>query len=268
MIFDTHAHYDDPQYDADREAVLASLREYNIRLVTNIASDMETSRTTLKMARQYDFMYAAVGVHPSGVGVMTEADLDELKAMVSADRQEAKQKIVAIGEIGLDYYWNDSPKETQIRWFERQLELSKELDLPVVVHSREAAQDTYEVVKRMRTGEGAGIIHCFSYSKEMARQFLDLGYYIAIGGAVTFKNARVPKEVAAYVPKDRLLIETDCPYLAPVPFRGKRNDSTNLRFVVPLIAELRNETVEEVERFTFENALRLYRIPKEGSWND
>ena len=260
MIFDTHAHYDDHQYDSDREAVLASLSEYKVRALTNISADMESVQTTLDLAYRYEFIYAAVGVHPDGVPGLTEKDMETLKALVQEDRKRERPKIVAVGEIGLDYYWDDVPKETQIPWFIRQIELSEELDLPIVVHSRDAAKDTYDLLKTYKTGEGAGIIHCFSYSKEMARQFLDLGYYIALGGVTTFKNAKNAKEVAAYVPKDRLLLETDCPYMAPVPFRGKRNDSRLINHIVPVIAELRKETPEEIERQTFENALRLYRI--------
>ena len=190
MIFDTHAHYDDDQYNEDREAVLASLSEYNVHAVTNISADMESVKTTIALAEKYDFIYATIGVHPDGTPGLTEEDMYLLRSLVLEDRMKERPKIKAIGEIGLDYYWDDVPKEIQIPWFIRQTELSNELDLPIVVHSRDAAKDTYDILKKYKTGDGAGIIHCFSYSKEMARQFLDLGYYIALGGVVTFKNAK------------------------------------------------------------------------------
>ena len=254
MIFDTHAHYDDSRFDEDREAVLTSLSCHNVSRVVNVAADMDSVRTTLALADKYDFIYAAIGVHPDGIAEMTEADIETLRAL------SAHEKVVAVGECGLDYYGREIPRETQIHWFSRQLALAKECDLPVIVHSRDAAEDTYETVKRFYTGDGAGIIHCFSYGKEMARQFLDLGYYIALGGVVTFKNSKKAKEVAAYVPEDRLLIETDCPYLAPVPKRGTRNDSGNLGYVLDTMAELRGVSREHIERATYENACRLYRL--------
>lgn len=254
MIFDTHAHYDDSRFDGDREAVLTSLSFHKVTRVVNIAADMESVRTTLELADDYGFIYAAIGVHPDGVAELTEEDLNKLKAL------SAHPKVVAIGECGLDYYGREIPKETQIFWFERQLLLAKELDLPVIVHSREAAEDTLETVKRSYTGDRAGIIHCFSYGKEMAKAFLDLGYYIALGGVVTFKNSRKAKEVAAYVPEDRLLVETDCPYLAPVPLRGTRNFSGNLPYVLDTLAEIRGVDREKLEQATYENACRLYRL--------
>ena len=268
MIFDTHTHYDDHQYDEDREAVLASLSEYNVRLAVNIAADREGVKSTLELAKTHDFLYAALGIHPDGIMELPEDYCGNLEKIILEDRASEDPRVVAVGEIGLDYYHRDDiPRERQIYWFRKQLELSCRLDLPVVVHSREAAKDTYDILREMKTGDGSGIVHCFSYSKEMARQFLDLGYYIALGGAVTFKNSRHAKEVAAYVPKDRLLLETDCPYMAPVPFRGKRNDSTKIPYIVDVMAELRHETREELERQTFENALRLYRISREDLWN-
>ena len=254
MIFDTHAHYDDSRFDEDREAVLTSLSCHNVSRVVNVAADMDSVRTTLALAEKYDFIYAAIGVHPDGIAEMTEADIETLRAL------SAHEKVVAVGECGLDYYGREIPRETQIHWFARQLTLAKECGLPVVVHSRDAAEDTYETVKQNYTGDGAGIIHCFSYGKEMARAFLDLGYYIALGGVVTFKNSKKAKEVAAYVPEDRLLVETDCPYLAPVPKRGTRNDSGNLGFVLDTLAELRGTDREHIEQITYENACRLYRL--------
>ena len=254
MIFDTHAHYDDSRFDEDREAVLTSLSFHKVARVVNVAADMDSVRTTLALSAQYDFIYAAIGVHPDGVADLSDADMEILR------RLSANEKVVAIGECGLDYYERETPKETQIYWFERQLALAKELDMPVIVHSRDAAEDTYQSVKRTYTGDGAGIIHCFSYGKEMARAFLDLGYYIALGGVVTFKNSKKAKEVAAYVPEDRLLLETDCPYLAPVPFRGTRNFSGNLSYVLDELASIRGMDRDRLEQVTYENACRLYRI--------
>ncbi|MBO7363882.1 MAG: TatD family hydrolase [Lachnospiraceae bacterium] len=259
MIFDTHAHYDSEQFDGDREAVLAALKEGGVGRVVNIAADIPSVETTFALARTYDQVYGVLGIHPDGVPDMGEGTVERIRALV---REDGGRKIVAVGEIGLDYYHRDHiPRELQKKWFVRQLELSEELGLPVVIHSREAAQDTYEILKACRTGDGCGIMHCYSYSREMAARFLDLGYYIALGGVVTFKNARAAKEVAAYVPEDRLLLETDCPYMAPVPYRGTRNDSRLLREVVKAVAALRGVSEAEVEEMTWRNANRLYRIP-------
>ncbi len=268
MIFDTHTHYDDTKYEDDREAVLASLSACGVGRIVNIAASMASVDTTLALAQSHDFIYAALGVHPDEVGELTEADMDRLTELAlkyayrnaGDPKKPGLNKVVAIGEIGLDYYWDESPREIQKEWFVRQLDVARAVDLPVVIHSRDAAKDTFDILKEHCTGEGCGIVHCFSYSKEMAREFLNLGYYIALGGVTTFKNGRAAKEVAAYVPSDRLLLETDCPYLAPVPNRGKRNWSGNLTYVADAIAELRGITREEVENMTWENARRLYRL--------
>ncbi len=257
MIFDTHAHYDDRRFDEDREAVLASLSSYGVGTVCNIGSDIRSSETTLELARTYDFIYAAVGVHPEEVLEMNDSDLETLRRMVREDREK---RIVAIGEIGLDYYWKEVPHDLQKKWFIAQLRLSEELQLPVVIHSREAAKDTYDILKAEKRGERAGIMHCFSYSVEMARQFLDLGYYIGLGGVVTFKNGRVAKEVASCVPLERLLLETDCPYMAPHPHRGERNFSGYLPLVVSEIAGIKGISEEELIAVTEENARRIYGI--------
>lgn len=277
MIFDTHAHYDDGRFDEDREEVLASLSQYGVGAVCNIGSDLESSRNSVELAGKHRFMYAAVGVHPESVADMTEEDLEELRQMVLRERLEIgkakeniaagvevlkipEKKIVAIGEIGLDYYWQEVPHELQKKWFIRQLELSEELALPVVIHSRDAAKDSYDILKEYKTGENAGIMHCFGYSKEMARQFLDLGYMIGLGGVVTFKNGRVAKEVASFVPLDRLVLETDCPYMAPHPHRGERNFSGFLPLVVREIAAIKGISEEELIAVTEENARRIYAI--------
>ena len=285
MIFETHAHYDDEQFDSDREELISSLSLYDVARVTNVAASRESVETTYRLIRRYDFMYGALGFHPDEVYDMTERDLDRIRELVKADREEAAMrapentdpgrpagkgsaqnggchgKIVAIGEIGLDYYHDDAVPEVQKEWFAKQLILSNELDLPAVIHSREAAKDTYDTLKAYKTGADAAVIHCFSYGKEMARQFLDLGYCIGLGGVVTFKNAKNAKEVAAYVPLDRLLLETDSPYLAPSPYRGKRNFSGYIgEYIVPAIAALRGISEAEVIERTWENANRFYRL--------
>ena len=277
MIFDTHAHYDDARFDEDREAVLASLSSYGVGTVCNIGSDIESSKSSLALAKKYSFIYAAVGVHPESVAAMSEDDIAALRQMVIDERLEVgaakekiaegidlyflpEKKIVAIGEIGLDYYWEEVPHDVQKKWFIRQLELSNELELPVVIHSRDAAKDSYDILKEFKTGENAGIMHCFGYSREMARQFIDLGYMIGLGGVVTFKNGRVAKEVAEYVPLDRLVLETDCPYMAPHPHRGERNFSGYLPLVVSEIAGIKGISEEELVNACEENARRIYGL--------
>ena len=262
MIFDTHAHYNDPAFDPDREELLQSFLPAGVGRVVNIGCCVESSLDCVALSRQYDFIYATVGVHPDDTGALTEADIETLRALALENLyREGRGKVVAVGEIGYDLYRDEHVEEgIQRKWFEAQLELSNELALPAVIHSRSAAQRTYDTLKAMKTGERAGIMHCYGYSVEMARLFLDLGYYIGLGGVVTFKNARVAKEVAAYVPSDRLVIETDCPFISPVPFRGQRNDSRNLHYVVRALAEIRGVTEEEIERTTWENACRLYGI--------
>ena len=209
-------------------------------------------KTTLELARKHPFIYAAVGVHPDEVGELTEENFAWLK------EQCQDPKTVAVGETGLDYYWDKENHEVQKYWFRRQLELAKELELPVIVHSREACADTLEEIKRAHTERLRGVIHCFSYSPETAREYLSMGYYIGIGGVATFKNAKKLKEVVKMLPLERMLLETDCPYLAPVPYRGKRNSSLNLPYVAQAVAELKGVEAEEVIRITNENARKLY----------
>ena len=230
-IFDTHAHYDDEAFDEDRQELLAQLPRLGIGRVVNMGSDLAGCRGTIALTEAWDYIYGAIGVHPSDCGEMTEEDLEWL-------RQECRrEKIVAVGEIGLDYYWPEPDHEIQKKWFRRQLGLARELGLPVVIHSREAAQDTYEIMREENAGEIGGVVHCFSYSPEMAERFVRMGFYIGIGGVLTFKNARKIREVAERIPLSRIVLETDCPYLAPVPHRGKRNNSSYLRYVVPALAE-------------------------------
>lgn len=255
MIFDTHTHYDDEAFDADREELLKSLRGQGIEAVVNISASVSSVKSTLQLIEKYPFIYGAVGVHPNETGELTAERITWLKDMA------AHERVVAIGEIGLDYYWNEPDHETQKRWFVRQLELARETGLPVVIHSREAAQDTLDTMKAQHSGEIGGVIHCFSYGKEMAREYLNMGFYLGIGGVLTFKNAKKLKEVVDYMPMDRLLLETDCPYLAPEPYRGRRNSSVNLPCVVKAISELKGISPEEVMEITGRNAKTMYRIP-------
>lgn len=266
MIFDTHAHYDDEDFDADREELLGSLKEAGIGKVLNCAADMESCATTIALTRKYPFVYGAVGVHPNEVGELDEEAFQLLSSYCDED------KIVAVGEIGLDYYWDSTEKEVQKEWFARQLVLADMKNLPVIIHSREAAADTLEVLRaelrrreELHGGEQKfeGVMHCFSYSSEIARAVVGMGFYIGVGGVITFKNARKLVEVVEEIDLENIVLETDCPYLAPVPYRAKRNDSRYLPYVVEKIAEIKGITPEEVIRVTTANAMRMYRM-KEG----
>lgn len=256
MIFDTHAHYDDEAFDADREAVIASLAEQNIRAVVNVGANRASTEHTLALTKKYDFFYGAVGVHPSDTSEFETGVLD-----IEWLRSVAVQpKMAAIGEIGLDYHWDTPDRPIQKRWFEAQLALARELDKPVIIHSREAAKDTLDIIRAADGAEMSMVIHCFSYEVEMAREYLNMGYYLGIGGVVTYKNARKLKEVVQYMPLERILLETDCPYLSPTPHRGERNSSLYLSHVIDTIALLKNVSAEEVEAATWENARRFYRL--------
>jgi len=252
MIIDTHAHYDDEAFDADRETLLGAMQSAGIQQIVNIGSSLEACKRTLELMGKYDFIYGALGVHPCDSTHLTEADMEWI------GQQSAHEKCVAIGEIGLDYYWDEPDREIQKKWFVRQLQLAREVKLPVCIHSREAAQDTVDIMKAEHAEEIGGVVHCYSYSKELAKIFLDMGYYFGIGGVVTFNNGRKLKEVVDYVPMDRMVLETDCPYLAPVPFRGKRNDSAKLTYVAEMIAQIKGISVREVEEITCRNAYDLY----------
>ena len=254
MIFDTHAHYDDEAFDEDRDEVLTSLREWGVGTVVNVGASMEGSRRSVSLSEQYEFVYSAVGVHPDEVGELREEDMEWMR------EQLQKPKVVAVGEIGLDYYWDKEGHDLQKKWFLRQLKLAKELKKPVIIHSREAAADTMELLKANYHGEMPMVMHCYSYSMEMAREYRKMGLYLGIGGVLTFKNAKKLKETVLESPIEYLLLETDCPYLAPVPNRGKRNDSGMLKFVVQELAALKGITPEEVIRITEENARRFYGI--------
>lgn len=254
MIFDTHAHYDDEAFDEDRDEVLTSLRKRGVGTVVNVGASMEGSRRSVSLSEEYEFVYSAVGVHPDEVGELREEDMEWMR------EQLQKPKVVAVGEIGLDYYWDKEGHDLQKKWFLRQLELAKELKKPVIIHSREAAADTMELLKANYHGEMPMVMHCYSYSMEMAREYRKMGLYLGIGGVLTFKNAKKLKETVLESPMEYLLLETDCPYLAPVPNRGKRNDSGMLKYVVQELAALKGITPEEVIRITEENARRFYGI--------
>lgn len=254
MIFDSHAHYDDEAFDEDREKLLGKMQAAGVGAIVNVGASLRGVRDTAALTEMYPFVYGAVGIHPDHVDQLNDQVMEELKMLCG------REKIVAVGEIGLDYYWDKNPREMQKEWFVRQLALAKEVDLPVIIHSREAAKDTFDIMKAEHAGSTGGVIHCYSGSREMARDYLNLGYYLGVGGVVTFKNARVLKEVVEYAPLDRILVETDCPYLAPVPFRGKRNSSPMISHVLEMIAQLKGVSREEAEQVTWENALIFYGL--------
>ena len=254
MIFESHAHYDDEAFDEDREELLISLREHGIDKVINVGASLESCRITLDLMKKYPFIYGAMGVHPSETAELNEDNFAWLREQCAAD------KVVAVGEIGLDYHWQEPEEGIQKLWFERQLELAREVKLPVIIHSREAAKDTLDMMQALRAGEIGGVIHCYSYTKEIAREYLQMDYYFGIGGVITFHNSRKLKEAVEYIPLDRILLETDSPYLAPEPYRGRRNSSLNLHYVAQAIAELKGISYEEVVETTEQNACRLFRI--------
>ncbi len=254
MIFDTHAHYDDEQFDIDREELLSSMKDAGIGNIVNVGASLGSSQRAVELSHEYDFMYSAVGVHPSEVEEMDDSSIDYLKELAG------DVKCVAIGEIGLDYHWPDPAPELQKEWFVRQLELARSLKMPVIIHSRDAAKDTLDIMSEQHAEEIGGVVHCFSYSAEIAKICLNMGFYIGIGGVVTFKNGRKMREVVEVTPMDRILLETDCPYLAPEPYRGKRNNSTYIPYVVEEIARIKGISKEEVERITLENAKNMYGI--------
>jgi TatD DNase family protein len=256
LIFDTHAHYDDRQFDEDREHLLSNLERDGIGRVVNVGADLESSKSCVALAAQYDTVYAAVGVHPSDVDCLNDESFEWLVSHCHDN------KVVAIGEIGLDYYWekDSAQQKMQQYWFIRQLELARQEKLPVIIHSRDAAEDTFRVMKEQNAQQIGGVVHCYSYSVELAREYVKMGFYIGIGGVVTFKNAKKLKEVAADIPLERIVLETDCPYLAPEPHRGKRNASVYLHEVAEEIAKIRGISKEEVVAAAWDNACRLYRL--------
>ena len=256
MIFETHAHYDDESFNDDREALIRSLPEKGIGRIINVGASIETTKTTLELAAKYDYIYAAVGVHPSDISGLNEETFAWLK------EQTSLPKTVAIGEIGLDYYWDKEPEiqAKQRYWFVRQLALAQQADLPVIIHSRDAAEDTMQIMEKAYEDGIKGVIHCYSYSPEMAQEYVKMGYYIGVGGVVTFKNSKKLKEIVEEISLESIVLETDCPYLAPTPFRGKRNSSLYLPYVVEAIAELKGISAEQVIEQTEKNARDLYQL--------
>ena len=253
MIFDSHAHYDDEAFNEDREAILNSLPENGISPIVNVSAQLSGVTATVELTEKYPFIYGSVGVHPDHVGELSEEKIQWMKELAG------REKIVAVGEIGLDHYWDTESDEVQRKWFIRQLELAGEVKKPVIIHSREAAADTMYIMKNYAQGLG-GVIHCYSYSREMAEEYVKMGFYIGIGGVVTFKNAKKLKDVAAAIPIEKIVLETDCPYMAPEPYRGKRNQSSYIQYVAEKIAELKEMSPEEVIAVTEKNARDLYGI--------
>lgn len=263
MLFDTHAHLNDDQFDQDREEVIQRAQaEFGVRYILNIGYNKETILSTLRLIEQYDFIYAAVGWHPHDANSCTDADLEWIQSLTQ------HPKVVAIGEIGLDYYRHYAPKERQQAVFRQQIRLARECKLPIIIHNREADADIIQILQEERAEEVGGIMHCFSGDIDKMKQYIACNFFIGLGGIVTFKNAKTVHEVAKQVPLDALVIETDCPYLAPHPFRGKRNESGYVRFVAEKIAELRDIPIEALAAKTTENAMRLFKMPsmeREGS---
>ncbi len=253
MLFDTHAHMDDHAFDEDRETLLKGFPEQGIALVMNPGCSLESSRNVEKLTREYDFLYGAVGSHPDVADEVNEDVLEEYRTLCKQNN-----KIKAIGEIGLDYHYEDIPREIQLQAFRAQMALARELNLPVIVHEREAHEDGMKVVEEFP--EVTGVFHCYSGSAEMAKELVKRGWYIGFTGVLTFKNARKAIEVASQIPLERIVLETDCPYMSPEPFRGKRNDPGKLYRMAEKLAELRGLTVEEIHAITTENGKRLYRI--------
>ena len=253
-IFDTHAHYDADRFDSDRDAVLSALPGDGVGLVVDPGCDLPSSQAAVALAEKYSHMYAAVGIHPEDCAGFQDGDLAELRQLLR------HPKVVAIGEIGLDYYWEENPpRELQKTVFRKQLALAEELRLPVIIHDREAHGDTMDIIREFPAV--TGVFHCFSGSPEMAAELLKRGWYIGFDGPVTYKNARRAPEVAAITPPERMLVETDSPYMAPVPVRGKRNDSRNLSYVLETLAAWKGMTPEALTAITWENGRRLFRIP-------
>ena len=252
MIYETHTHYDDEAFDRDRDETIKKAMAAGVGRFVNVGSSIKSSRFGVELARKYPEFLAAVGVHPENAEELDEEGTDILREL-SGD-----ENVVAIGEIGLDYYWDEPERSIQKDRFARQIALAKERRLPVIVHSREAAADTLDIVKAENASDVGGIIHCFSYSVEIAKQFVDLGFYIGAGGVVTFKNGRKLKEVVKEIPLDRIMIETDSPYLAPVPKRGKRNTSEYLQYIIEEIAGIKGLPAAQIEEATYENAVRLF----------
>ena len=258
-IFDTHAHYDDDAFNEDREQLLAALPGQGIARVVDVGASLASCRKVLELMEQYDYIYGAIGVHPSETAELTEESYSWLK------EQCRKKKCLAVGEIGLDYYWDKEPEiqAKQRYWFVRQLALAQQADLPVIIHSRDAAEDTMKIMEKAYEDGIKGVIHCYSYSPEMAQEYVKMGYFIGVGGVVTFKNAKKLVKTVEIIPLSSIVLETDCPYMAPEPHRGTRNDSRNIPYVIAKIAEIKGVSEEEVEQTTRENAFALFtKVPR------
>lgn len=254
MIFETHAHYDDEAFDDDRDTLLSSMQEHGIGLIVNVGASLKSTTASILLAEKYPFVYAAAGVHPNETAELNEESFAGLREQCS------HRKVVAVGEIGLDYYWDEPSHEIQKMWFARQLELARQIRKPVIIHSRDAAKDTFDMMTAHKAGEIGGVVHCFSYSAEMAQEYVKMGFYIGVGGVVTFKNGRKLKEVVEAIPMEKILLETDSPYLSPEPNRGKRNSSLNIPYIAQTIAEIKGIPYDEVIAVTEANARRMYRI--------
>jgi len=254
MLFDTHAHYDDEKFAEDRYAVIENAHQSGVSYIINAATNIKSCEDSLALAHRYEYMYAAVGIHPHEVGDIDDDTLDKVALFAKDD------KVVAIGEIGLDYYYDTAPREIQRHWFAQQIDLARELKMPIIVHDREAHQDSMEIIKQHKANEVGGVFHCYSGSVEMAKELLNHNFYISVGGSLTFKNAKKLVEVVKWIPMDKLLIETDCPYLTPEPHRGKRNDSSYVKFVAEKVAEIKEISFEKVAEITLNNAKKLFKI--------
>jgi len=254
MIFESHAHYDNEKFDEDREALLTNMPESGVEYIINVGASLASTKATVALTKKYSFIYGAVGVHPSETA---ELNLENFAWLL---RQCGNPKIVAVGEIGLDYHWDEPDRETQKMWFRRQLVMAETQRLPIIIHSRDAAKDTLDIMREMDCEKMGGVIHCFSYSKEMAREFLNMGFYLGIGGVVTFQNAKTVKEVVDFAPMDRILLETDSPYLAPAPYRGQRNTSLNIPLIAEEIAKIKKMDYDKIIEETNKNAKVLFHI--------
>ncbi|MCM2991146.1 TatD family hydrolase [Bacillus safensis] len=254
MLFDTHAHLNAEQYNEDLEQVIERAKSEKVEKIVVVGFDRPTITRAMELIEEYDFIYAAIGWHPVDAIDMTDEDLAWIKDL------SQHEKVVAIGEMGLDYYWDKSPKDVQKEVFRRQIALAKEVNLPIVIHNRDATEDVVTILKEEGAAEVGGIMHCFTGSLEIAKACMEMNFYISFGGPVTFKNAKKPKEVVKEIPSDRLLIETDCPYLTPVPFRGKRNEPSYVKYIAEQIAELREISFEQLAELTTKNAKKVFRI--------
>ncbi len=254
MIFETHAHYDDEAFNEDRDSLLSSMPDNGIGTIVNATYCRKSVEDSIELTKKYPFIYTTIGVHPSDCAEMDDEELIWLEEMCHYE------KAVAVGEIGLDYHYDEPSKQLQKKWFEAQLNLARKVNLPVVIHSRDAAKDTLDIMKSMKSGEIGGDIHCFSYSTEIAREYLNMGFYLGVGGVITFKNGRKLREVVEYAPIEQIVIETDSPYLAPEPFRGKRNSSLYLQKVVDKLSQIKGISPEKVIEITENNAKKLYKL--------